>query len=67
MIIDSILTGNTEALVDALRHMVLPAITLSLYSMAIIARMTRSSMLETPESGLYPHCQSQGRTGEKGQ
>ena len=47
MIIDSILTGNTEALVDALRHMVLPAITLSLYSMAIIARMTRSSMLET--------------------
>ena len=30
-----------------LRHLVLPAVTLSLYSMAIIARMTRSSMLET--------------------
>ncbi len=47
MIIDSILEGNTEALKDSLLHMVLPAVTLSLYSMAIIARMTRSSMLET--------------------
>lgn len=47
MIIDSILEGNMAALADALRHMVLPAVTLSLYSMAIIARMTRSSMLET--------------------
>lgn len=47
MVIDSIIQGDKEALIDALRHMVLPAVTLSLYSMAIIARMTRSSMLET--------------------
>lgn len=47
MIIDSILAGDMAALLDALRHMVLPAVTLSLYSMAIIARMTRSSMLDT--------------------
>ena len=39
--------GDTVALKDAVVHMVLPAVTLSLYSMAIIARMTRSSMLET--------------------
>ena len=46
-IIDTLLLGDTEALVDALRHIILPALALGMYSMAIIARMTRSSMLET--------------------
>ena len=45
-IIDSILTGDMEALKDALWHLTLPAIVLGMYSMAIIARMTRSSLLE---------------------
>jgi peptide/nickel transport system permease protein len=31
---------------DGLRHLVLPALTLSLYMMPVLARMTRSSMLE---------------------
>jgi len=31
---------------DGLRHLVLPAVTLSLYMMPVLARMTRSSMLE---------------------
>ena len=47
MLIDCLLQGDMEAFWDALRHMILPAVTLSLYSMAIIARMTRSSMLDT--------------------
>lgn len=38
--------GNTALLVRALRHMVLPSITLGLPSAAIVARLTRSSMLE---------------------
>ena len=46
-IIDTLLLGDTEALVDSLRHIILPALALGMYSMAIIARMTRSSMLET--------------------
>jgi len=46
-IIDTLLSGDFEALGDTLSHLVLPALTLSLYSMAIITRMTRSSMLET--------------------
>lgn len=46
-IIDTLLLGDTEALADALRHIILPALALGMYSMAIIARMTRSSMLET--------------------
>lgn len=47
MVIDCIAAGDMEALVDALKHLVLPTVALSLYSMAIIARMTRSSMLDT--------------------
>lgn len=45
-IIDSIITGNWEALTSTLRHLALPAIALASYSTAIIARMTRSTMLE---------------------
>ncbi|MCC8046829.1 MAG: ABC transporter permease [Clostridiales bacterium] len=45
-VLDSILTGNLVTLKDAASHLVLPTITLSLPSMAVIARMTRSSMLE---------------------
>lgn len=45
-IIDSILTGNMEALVDTLKHLILPAVALATIPLAIIARMTRSSMLE---------------------
>lgn len=44
--VDAILTGNWAALQDAAIHIVLPALTLGMYSMAIITRMTRSSMLE---------------------
>lgn len=46
LVLDSILQMNWKALVDALHHLVLPAIALGTIPMAIIARMTRSSMLE---------------------
>jgi peptide/nickel transport system permease protein len=46
VIIDSILTGNIPALIDALQHLILPSIALATIPMAIIARMTRSSMLD---------------------
>jgi peptide/nickel transport system permease protein len=45
-ILDSILTRNWAALKDALMHLALPAMALSTIPLAIIARMTRSSMLE---------------------
>jgi ABC-type dipeptide/oligopeptide/nickel transport system permease component len=45
-IIDAILSGNWTALRDVLWHLTLPAITLSSIPMAIVARMTRSSMLD---------------------
>ena len=45
-ILDAILAWNGEALRDALMHLALPAIALSTIPLAIVARMTRSSMLE---------------------
>jgi len=46
MLIDSLLSGEEGAFVDALRHLMLPAIVLGTIPLAVIARMTRSSMLE---------------------
>jgi peptide/nickel transport system permease protein len=45
-LIDSIISGNPEALRDALEHLAMPVIALATIPMAIIARMTRSSMLD---------------------
>jgi len=45
-VLDSLITGNWAALKDTLRHLVMPSFALATIPMAIIARMTRSSMLE---------------------
>lgn len=45
--IDAMIQGNWDAFKDALIHLILPALTLGMYSMAIITRMTRSTMLDT--------------------
>lgn len=45
-ILDSLLTQNWGALRDALWHIIMPAVTLSTIPTAVVARMTRSSMLE---------------------
>jgi ABC-type dipeptide/oligopeptide/nickel transport system permease component len=45
-ILNSLLTFEWEILWDAVKHLILPAMALSTIPMAIIARMTRSSMLE---------------------
>jgi peptide/nickel transport system permease protein len=43
---NAIVTLNGPLLVDTVRHMILPAIALGTIPMAIIARMTRSSLLD---------------------
>ncbi len=45
-ILDSVLRGNWPAFKDSVWHIIMPAFTLSTIPMAIVARMTRSSMLE---------------------
>lgn len=46
MLIDAWLSGQEGAVRDALAHLVLPAIVLGTVPLAVVARMTRSSMLE---------------------
>jgi len=46
VLVDSLLTGNFEALGDAIKHILMPTIALATIPMAIIARMTRSSILD---------------------
>jgi dipeptide transport system permease protein len=46
MLIDSLLSGQAGAFTSALRYLILPTIVLGTVPLAIIARMTRSSMLE---------------------
>ncbi|MFQ5973570.1 MAG: ABC transporter permease [Alphaproteobacteria bacterium] len=45
-IFNSLITGDWKVLNDAIRHLILPVFALSTIPMAIIARMTRSSLLE---------------------
>jgi len=43
----ALITGQWAALADAARHLILPAVALGTIPLAIIARITRSSLLET--------------------
>jgi peptide/nickel transport system permease protein len=47
LILDSLLAGRWDVLCDALRHLVLPAVTLSLGGLATITRFTRAGVIET--------------------
>ncbi|TLX65310.1 peptide ABC transporter permease [Stutzerimonas nosocomialis] len=46
MLIDTLLSDEEGAFLNALRHLILPAIVLGTIPLAVIARMTRSAMLE---------------------
>ena len=61
-IIDTIAKGDMVALGDVLLHLILPTLALSLYSMAIITRMTRSSMLETLNADYIRTARAKGLT-----
>ncbi len=45
-LVDALLSGNLAAVSDVIAHLVLPAIALGTIPVAVIARMTRSSLLE---------------------
>jgi len=46
MLVDSLIEGNFEVFWNAVRHLMLPASILGFFSLAYIARMTRSFMLD---------------------
>ncbi|HTJ25292.1 MAG TPA: ABC transporter permease [Candidatus Limnocylindria bacterium] len=45
-VLDALLAGNGRAALDALRHLILPALTLGTIPLAIVAKITRSGMLD---------------------
>jgi peptide/nickel transport system permease protein len=47
LVVDALPAGRTDVAADALKHLMLPALVLSSYSVGVIARMMRGSMLET--------------------
>jgi len=59
-VFDSILTGNRAALISTLKHLVLPAITLGAPVAAVVARVIRSSMLETLRADYITLARSKG-------
>jgi dipeptide transport system permease protein len=59
-LIDSILSGQKGAFRDALHHLVLPSIVLGTVPLAVIARMTRSSMLEVLEEDYVRTARAKG-------
>ncbi|MET3290139.1 ABC transporter permease [Brevibacillus fluminis] len=59
-IIDSILAGRFDQLKDVFMHLILPSIALGTIPMAIIARITRSSMLEVMRSDFIRTAKAKG-------
>lgn len=45
-LLDTLLSGNFALFGDALRHIILPCITIALYPIGLVSRMTRSALLE---------------------
>ncbi len=60
MLIDSLLSGQKGAFLDAVRHLILPSIVLGTVPLAVIARMTRSAMLEVLEEDYVRTARAKG-------
>lgn len=58
--VDAILNGNGRVLLDSLRHLVLPVVTLTVVNLAFIMRLMRSSMLESLGKGYILTARAKG-------
>ena len=58
--IDSLLSGQKGAFKDVLHHLILPSIVLGTVPLAVIARMTRSAMLEVLEEDYVRTARAKG-------
>ena len=62
MLVDTLLAGRFDAFVDALRHLVLPAIALGSIPLAIITRITRASVLDVSNEDYVRTARAKGLT-----
>lgn len=65
LLIDTLLRGNLPAFWDALKHIILPAVTLGLPMTAILMRVTRASMLEVLRQDYVTFAEAKGLTRTK--
>jgi peptide/nickel transport system permease protein len=63
--VDALLNLRFDILLDALRHLVLPVVTLSVVSWAFLLRVTRSSMLDTLRQDYMTTARSKGLAENK--
>ena len=62
MLVDTLLAGRPDAFVDALKHLVLPAIALGSIPLAIITRITRASVLDVANEDYVRTARAKGLT-----
>lgn len=62
-VLDTIIAGKFDQLWDVIKHLILPGVALGTIPMAIIARMTRSSMLEVMRSDYIRTARAKGLKG----
>jgi peptide/nickel transport system permease protein len=60
VVLDALLAGNGRAALDALWHLVLPAVTLGTIPLAIVAKITRSGMLDVLRSDYIRTARAKG-------
>jgi ABC-type dipeptide/oligopeptide/nickel transport system permease component len=60
IVLDALLAGNFPAALDALHHLVLPALTLGTIPLAIVAKITRSGMLDVLRSDYIRTARAKG-------
>jgi peptide/nickel transport system permease protein len=63
--LDSLIAGDLETFWAALTQLLLPAITLALFTLAPLARMTRASMLQVLGSDFVRTARAAGLSGRK--
>ncbi|OMC72558.1 peptide ABC transporter permease [Paenibacillus sp. FSL H7-0326] len=59
-VVDAIIAGRSDQIWTAVKHLILPSIALGTIPMAVIARMTRSSMLEVMSSDYIRTARAKG-------
>jgi peptide/nickel transport system permease protein len=60
LLVDSLVNGRYDIFADALRHLAMPALTLSLYHWATLARITRSAITEQRRKEYITAAQARG-------
>lgn len=60
--VDSLLAGNLDEFVDAIRHLILPSLTLGIALSGVFVRITRSNMLEALQQDYVTAARARGLT-----